>query len=133
MSKIYTFCFTHNIVNVTAESAKTLDYIEKITLSGRKLEIVKTIWEDKNYACIRQLREKAWLALNGSLDYPWILVSDQETLQSTMGIDISELTGKKTILIQDRKELGLCPQCGTEGSWVRMALVCKAHGAYAGC
>lgn len=31
------------------------------------------------------------------------------------------------------KSEGTCPKCGEWGKFVRMALVCSAHGAYGGC
>ncbi len=31
-----------------------------------------------------------------------------------------------------RHGLSVCPKCGSSGTWVRTALVCKEHGVYAG-
>jgi hypothetical protein len=56
---------------------------------------------------------------------------EKVTAKSSFKLIAAPLTSK-TLVKQQRVNLGQCPQCGKPGEWISMAMMCKEHGRFLG-
>lgn len=57
--------------------------------------------------------------------------TEKEVATSSFKLIAAPLTSKQ-LRKQMRTDAGLCPECGSPGTWQAMAMVCSKHGAFIG-